>query len=290
MLLTEKLKQSELYSNNEQIIASYILEQGIEIKDQSSRQVASTTYTSPATVVRLCQKLGMSGFDEFKEKYLEELNYLTKSFNNIDVNYPFSKEDTADKIANKISTLHLETIQDTMQLLNHDNLQHANRIIEKAKNIYIFSLGSSINVGLLFKEKMMKIKNQVIISEKLEHQIFNAYSINEQDCAIILSYSGENKGAISIAEILKQRHIPFISLTSFGDNPINEMSDCALFISTREIPGQNTGNMVSNVSFSLILDILYSCYYAKNYQQNLNFTDEVNTHIEQMKTMNKENS
>ena len=87
----------------------------------------------------------------------------------------------------------------------------------------------------------MKIKNQVIISEKLEHQIFNAYSINEQDCAIILSYSGENKGAISIAEILKQRHIPFISLTSFGDNPINEMSDCALFISTREIPGQNTG-------------------------------------------------
>ena len=63
MLLTEKLKQTELYSNNEQIIATYILEQGIEIKDQSSRQVASTTYTSPATVVRLCQKLGMSGFD-----------------------------------------------------------------------------------------------------------------------------------------------------------------------------------------------------------------------------------
>ena len=40
----------------------------------SSVELAEVSFTSKATVVRLCKKLGLSGYQEFRLKLVEEIN------------------------------------------------------------------------------------------------------------------------------------------------------------------------------------------------------------------------
>ncbi|WP_366936703.1 hypothetical protein [uncultured Clostridium sp.] len=53
--------------------------------------LAQNTYTSSATIVRLCEKLGLKGYNDFKIKYSAELKINSDIYKQVDVNYPFIK-------------------------------------------------------------------------------------------------------------------------------------------------------------------------------------------------------
>ena len=76
MLIVDKLALQEKLSEGEKTLAAYILVHGMEIAKYSTRSLAEVTYTSPPTVLRLCKKLGFSGFDDFKQNFMRELEYL----------------------------------------------------------------------------------------------------------------------------------------------------------------------------------------------------------------------
>lgn len=59
MKLIEKLQEYTEFSQTETEIKNYILKHIEDIGSVSIYKVASETYTSPATVVRFCRKLGL---------------------------------------------------------------------------------------------------------------------------------------------------------------------------------------------------------------------------------------
>lgn len=65
LLIIEKLNLKEKMSDGEESIADFILSLGKDLKKYSTRNIAEATFTSPATVVRLCKKLDFKGFDDF---------------------------------------------------------------------------------------------------------------------------------------------------------------------------------------------------------------------------------
>ena len=66
------------FSSSEKTIAKYILDNGEDILNLSVKELAKQTYTSPATIVRLCRKLGLNGYGDFKIKYSAELQFDKK--------------------------------------------------------------------------------------------------------------------------------------------------------------------------------------------------------------------
>ena len=78
MLITEKLRLKDILSKTEEELADFFLREGENLANYSSRSLAEATYTSPATIVRMCKRLGFSGFDDFKEQFLAELQYLDR--------------------------------------------------------------------------------------------------------------------------------------------------------------------------------------------------------------------
>ena len=70
----------EDFSKSEIVIADFIIQLGEKIKNYSARSIAKETYTSPATVLNLCKKTGIEGFDNFKKAYLSEIEYLNQQF------------------------------------------------------------------------------------------------------------------------------------------------------------------------------------------------------------------
>lgn len=268
MLVIEKLNLKDSMSETEKSIADFLLSKGMEISKYSTRNLAESIYTSPATIIRFCKKVGFKGFDDFKEKFLDEIQYLNQQTGKLDVNFPFSKDDTIMKATNNIANLYKETINDTISLINYDALKKATTMLKYCYGISIFSAGTALNQAESFKEKMMKIGKRVSISNNLNYQLYEVSCLTKRDVAIIISYSGETEKTIQVAMECQKKSIPIIVITSFGENSLSEYATCKLVISTKESLFQNIGDFSTHTSINLILDILYSSYFLMNYEEN----------------------
>jgi len=280
MLLVEKLNQQMNMSPGEKSVADFIFTIGGKLNKYSTRNIADSTYTSPATVIRLCKKMGYSGFDEFKEQYLKEINYLEQQHGDVDVNFPFSKDDTISKTANKICRLYEQTVQDTLSIMQYDMLQKAVTLIKYCDTLYVFSAGTALNHAEAFKEKMMKIGRNVVISSNLNYQLYEVNCIKKKDCALIISYSGETEKTLLVAQTCKEKNIPIIAFTSFGENTLSQLATCKLLISTRESLFHNIADFSSHLSINLLLDILYAAFYLQKYDDNYQYKLALVKHME----------
>ena len=78
MNILMKLKNSKVLSNNEKIIADYILEHPDRILKMTAKDLSTVCYVSTATIYRLCDKLELSGFADLKLKITSSLEEYLK--------------------------------------------------------------------------------------------------------------------------------------------------------------------------------------------------------------------
>lgn len=268
MLLQEQLKDKRNFSEAERAIADYVLSRGSAIKGDSGRYIAAQVYTAPSTVVRLCQKLGFKGYNDFKEAWLRELEYLSDYFQDLDANRPFSPSDSAEVIAHRLGALYRETVDDTLTILNAENLSLAVTYCQEAETIYICSGGAQSMIAEAFCEKMAKIGKMVVRSERMDMMFFYACNCKPTDCFIIISYSGETSANRRIAKKLRERKIHTVTMTSFGSNTLTSIFSCNLYMSTRERLVDNLGNFCSHMTALFLLDVLYAGVFNQDYERN----------------------
>lgn len=268
MLITDQLKEVDRLSEVEQSIATYFRDHRRELEEMSTRRIANELFISPSTIVRFCQKLGFSGYDSFRKKYLEEVKYLDSHFNEIDTNKPFASEDSDWHIANKIGYLYRETVSDTLSLVQFELLEKAKHILTHHDTICIFSAGDAIVPAYNFKNKLVRLGKHVDVFERGDLAYFAAGQGRSDTCFILISYSGETKENIRVARKLKEHQTPLIAITSFGDNTLTELADITLHLSTREKLINNLGNFSSVLSVMYLFDVLYACIFGDDYEMN----------------------
>lgn len=253
------------FSESEKNIARYILEYQEDILELTIQQLAKKTYTSPATIVRLCHKLGLQGYGDFKIKYSAELQAEHKIKNRINVNFPFTKEDDSYQIAGKLASLHQEAIEDTLSLIDFKQLEKIIEILDHAKRIFIFGAGNSMLAALEFQHKMLRIGKLVEIREIVGEQIFLAYNCQPHDLAIIISYSGETAELVELASILKSQKVQVIGITSLGDNQLSKYCHYILNTGSREKIFNKIAPFSSKTSITYLLDLVFAMIFQKNY-------------------------
>jgi len=268
MLLIEKIKETN-FSPAEQLLIDYILKKSSAIENQTIKEIAQATYVHPSTLIRIAKKLGFNGWSDLKSAFLEEQRYLNSHFEEIDANLPFKKNDGLLTIAQKIAALEQTTIEDTLSLLRHDDLKKAANLLDQAKEIKIFTSNANILISQDFALKMRRLKKRTAIAEIIGEQMYDAYSSDETTCALLISYTGENRVLKQIIPILKAQNASVISLTGIGESSISQASDCNLSLTTRERLYSKIGNFTTSTSICYILDVLYALVFSKNYQQNL---------------------
>ena len=215
MLISDKLKTFD-FTDSEKEIVKYFLNQKEEIENKSTREISKKLYCSPSSIIRLCQKLGFTGFEEFKEMYVEELHYLNSNFSDINPSIPFMTEDNIQTISNKMCSLYHEIIDDTHSLLDHDMLRKSLNLLKNNKNIYIISSGSQNDLALTFRDKMARIGKHVNVYQSIDEPYYEACYLNKGDaCFLLISYTGETQNCIRMARKLNERNIDFIVLAGY---------------------------------------------------------------------------
>ena len=257
------------FSQSEKQIAKYILNHGEEVLSMSVKELAKETYTSPATIVRLCKKMGLEGYNDFKIKYSAELQYDLHHTDRIDVNFPFSKDDSYPMICHKLSSLYQEVIADTIKLIDFSMLEKIVDLLYTHDHIDIYGSGNSLLAAMSFQHKMMRISRNVNLKILHGEQIFQSYNSNENHIAMIISYSGETNENIQIAQTLKEKGTPMIILTSIGNNRLSHYANYILNIGSREKIFTKIAPFASQISIEYLLNIIFSCIFQKDYNQNI---------------------
>lgn len=284
MLLTEKMKE-DIFSPSEKAIIQYMFEERENIEDKTTKQIAEVTYTHPSTLIRVAKKLGYNGWLELKEKFIEEIDYLNRNFKDIDANFPFYEEDNVMTIANKLAILSQMTVDDTLFLINHDELQKATNFLNQAEEIKVFALVNNLLICQDFKSHMNRIGKKVTLCTV--DQGYEAASSNQKTCAIVLSYTGETSQIVDLLPMLRKRKTPIIVITSIGDNTLTKYADSIFRITTREKLYSKIGSFSSNISISFLLYVLYGCVFSMDYQNNLDFKISISKYYDHRKSSNR---
>lgn len=266
-MLIHKIEKTH-FSPSESIIIDYILKKGKDIKNMTIAQIANETYTSSPLFIRIAKKLGFDGWNEFKEAYLKELDYLYLN-QEVDANIPFVVNDDIMNIAYNLCVLERETIQDTYSLISHDDLQKAIRLLRNCKYIDVYSRSVHMHIVRSFQERMYILHRHVQLCS-LSDELDSTYLMSDQNhCAIIISYSGHAPHIKHLIETLRKKQTSIIAITNLEDNELSLLADVALRMSSRELIYTKIADFASSLSLKYILDILYSCIFSIHYQQNL---------------------
>lgn len=116
---------------------------------------------------------------------------------------------------------------------------------------------------------MSRIRKRVEVHTLQSEIVFNACLADPTSCAIIISYSGETDILIRSIKALKANHIPIIVISSIGNNTAKQLADCILHITTREKLYSKIATFSTDTAIIYLLDVIYSCIFALDYDQNL---------------------
>lgn len=249
-MLIHKIEKTH-FSPSESIIIDYILKKGKDIKNMTIAQIANETYTSSPLFIRIAKKLGFDGWNEFKEAYLKELDYLYLN-QEVDANIPFVVNDDIMNIAYNLCVLERETIQDTYSLISHDDLQKAIRLLRDCKYIDVYSRSVHMHIVRSFQGRMYILHRHVQLCS-LSDELDSTYLMSDQNhCAIIISYSGHAPHIKHLIETLRKKQTSIIAITNLEDNELSLLADVTLRMSSRELIYTKIADFASSLSLKYI--------------------------------------
>lgn len=273
MYLFQKIEEVMMnYHDARHAVGEFVLHEQKNLYKYTINEVAEYSYTSKATVVRFAKTLGFEGWRDFMKAFNAEIKYQETHQADVDANYPFHEKSSHQEIINSLKTLQIESIEDSADLMDLDMLKMATSYLVKAKHIVIFGLSPNIFVGELFRRKMITIGKKVDIANPGEMGIISR-TMGIEDCAIVISYSGNNKQAepMSYLQYLLDQKVSIIGITSGGDNYMRRILPCVFTMSSKERLYTKIANFATEESLQFILNVLYSCYYREEYQKNCMF-------------------
>lgn len=248
----------------EQKVADCIIEYQREVPKMSIKALSSLSGTSEASVLRFCKTLGFTGYREFIISVTSSLVMNVEENTEENSYTDLQPGDDFPVIIRKIAKNNIQSIEDTISVLNFNEVIAAVKSIQKARRIYFFGIGASSLVCTDAVHKFLRINKECFTWEDSHQQYAMATLLTSEDVAILVSNSGKTQEIVDIMEIAKKQKAKVIAITRYSKSILAERADIVLSISTPEIMIRS-GAMGSRIAMLTIIDILFSCVASADY-------------------------
>ena len=114
------------------------------------------------------------------------------------------------------------------EFLDADSIDRFENIIIESKNVFVTGAGRS---GLAAKAFAMRLMHLGLSAYVVGETISPA--INEDDCIVAISGSGETNTIVSAAKIAKNRGSKVLAVTSYPESTLGELADTCLLVKGR---------------------------------------------------------
>lgn len=196
------------FNELEMSIYNYVVRNKEKVIYMKIRELADSAHVSTTTVLRFCKKAGCEGYSEFKLKLKQDVLGSMEKQPDLDIS----------AMADFFKRAEAEGYQGA--------LEKALGILEKSTLIVFIGTGTSAVMG---KYGARYFNNVGWFSLCIDDPFTPVFSgINEHVVVIALSVSGAIEQTINMANQLKSRGCPLISITNSASCPLAQMSDCSI--------------------------------------------------------------
>ena len=265
-VLIDDLKNLKNATYQEQGIINYLLKHPEVVQNASATDIAILTYTSASTVVRLCKKIGMAGYPDFKMRWVQELNSLNAQIY-IDTSQELiHKDDTVSSILDSMPKFYNKVIYETNRLLNRGALRKTIQFMNRAEIINIY--GSSVNYeaakSASYNFSTLGYTSNAFHSNNVQyiHNISKRYP--GKITALLISHTGENPEMIQVFNNLKKVSIPCVVISGNPDSYLATKADVFLRLYLTENI-MSLSNITYKISLNYIFDILYALLFKDDF-------------------------
>ena len=271
MTLTQRIEEMTLTCGNEsrRLIGEFVLQKKSRLREYNTQRIAAETYTSKAALVRFAKSLGFSGWTEFSREYVREQRYQETHYSEIDPNVPFRDDSSTQDIIQQMCSLQMESLMDTADLLVPQTVDKIVDLMKRSGRIALFGMSPNNLLGELFRRRMLTVGRMIEVPALGDSGLL-ASTLRDTDCAIMISYSGNapDREPLTAFRFLEPNRVPVVGITSYGPNYLRRHAAYTLSISSHEKLYSKISTFATETSIHYILNVLFSVYFARDYQEN----------------------
>ncbi|MBD5119307.1 MAG: MurR/RpiR family transcriptional regulator [Clostridiales bacterium] len=244
-------------SATERAVADYLLGHQMEAMGLSIHQLAEKTFTSPSTIIRMCQRIGFKGYKDFRQAVTCEV--AVRRLDQAQERREITRSDSLEEIVDKITYQNIMSLENTKSLIDIGTLQSCVELLRDARTVLLFGLGASLCAARDLNLRFLRLNKPCVVNDDWHAQLLQAKNASQDDLAIVLSYSGETAEVVECVKALRESRAPIIAITRRVGSPVAELSDHCLYTPDTASTA-HSGAMATHISQLNVIDILFTAY------------------------------
>lgn len=242
---------SSQLSEKEKLIANLIMEQPEKIIHSTISEIAEDLGIADATVFRFCKRIGFKGYQAMKISLASEIVSPIK-----EIHEAINENDDEATITQKVFNANIRTLNDTIQMLDMNQLTAAVSALTSARKIDFYGLGGSGAIAMDAHHKFLRSGKPSTCYTDSHLQIISASQLTKDDVAVCISHSGNSRDIIETLEVAKENGATTICITHFAQSPLAKNADITLLTVSEETEYRSEA-LASRLAQLSIIDALY---------------------------------
>jgi DNA-binding MurR/RpiR family transcriptional regulator len=173
-----------------------------------------------------------------------------------DIHEDVNVDDKVKVILRKVFHANVQTLTDTLQVVDETAVEQAVDLLTAAQRITFFGCGGSGIVAQDAAHKFMRTGKTVLAHTDKHLQLIHAALLGGEDLVVGISHSGRNQDLLDALRAAKSAGARIITITHYGPSPIARLADVTLYTMSRETAYRRE-SLSSRIATLAIVDVLY---------------------------------
>lgn len=235
----------------QRVVADYILANPTTILFASAVEVAKSSHVDPATVVRLAQRLGYSGYPELRGNLRAESSVNLPPVEQLLDTGHTGNEDDFLTLKQRVREQTMTNVERTFEDLDWGSIDSALDYLMSARRVVIVGAGVSRTLGIHLARVLQSAQILVQVLEDWYDLLFEAATLSSEDVLFAITAQRYSTVTIKSLQVAKDAGAKTIMLTDATFAPGINTADIALLFSPKSI-----AEFYSPVGGSAVIDCL----------------------------------
>ncbi len=196
---------------------------------QSMRAFAAQARVKPATLLRLAQRLGFSGWGELKDAFIDDLGLRNDTY--VSKAKKLVAKDTQSNLYEEVFQAHQANLVFTGSE-NQQAMPRAVTLLDEADNVYICGFRASFPIAwsLYYVYRLFNRRVSLIDGLASNIEVFTR-ELTARDCVLLTSFAPYSRESLDVLHAAQRAGARIIAITDSPVSPLAQAAECTLLFS-----------------------------------------------------------
>lgn len=207
------------FSPTERKVADCVLRHPNQVTEYTVKELAMASGVSEATVVRMCQHAGYTGYWPFRTMLARDMGMMGREE---------KRDNDQANIVAGIFRKYADIMQNLSSKIDLDAMSTCARLIDNCHEVHVIAAGDTGTLAKHMGFCLGRIGIKATYSGLADYYLNTINLADENDVLIAISKSGITKTVIQGAELAKEKGLKVIAITEYSNSKLGELADHVL--------------------------------------------------------------